>query len=233
MPTRKRFELLDCPKFAYPSLTNLDVALTAANITERLEGKGFLNYGQVWPLLPNIIAGKFNEDGIKALLSSYKTAWKNENLREVAILLLKEFGTKGRWFKEGITPFEILPGAFFKPSIRGTWYFEKQTYAVCINARKHQRLFTDHARFLARGVYELHSINDPTDPRPLIIDVSAGETGKRELRKFLLSAAEMMHLEEFEAILRKFFEALSLAGVTTVPERGASIADLFRRRRFG
>ena len=233
MATRKRFELLDCPKFAYPSLTNMDVGLTAVNISERLNGKSFLNYGQIWPLLADIADGKLDDFALKARLSAHKDAWKNEVLQEVAALLREWIGGKGRWYKEGARPFEVLPGTYFKPSIRGTWYYDGQAYKVCINARKYQRAFPDHIRFLARGVHELHCLMDPADTKPLIIDLSAGDDGKRVLRTFNLGDEQMMGLEEFELILRRFFEALELAGVTTVPERDANIADLFRKRRFG
>ena len=232
MATRKRFELLDCPKFAYPSLTEIDVLATAANIVERLEGKGFMNYGQIWPLLPNMTAGAIDNAAIMHLLNGYPDEWKNDNLQEVARLLLGFLGGKGRWYRAGMKPFEVLPGAYFKPSIRGTWYHEKQAYSVSINARKHQRIFMDHARFLARGVYEFHSIDDPNDPIPMIVDVSATDDGKRELRTFVFETDDMMSLEQFESILRKFFEALAFAGVTTIPEGLEKVADLFRKRRF-
>jgi hypothetical protein len=68
---------------------------------------------------------------------------------------------------------------WFKPSIKGVWYVDGQAYAVLINARKGQRLFPDHVRFLARGVYELHCIDDPADPIPLILDVSQHEEGEK------------------------------------------------------
>ena len=184
MATRKRFELWDCPKFAYPSLTEIDVPATAANILERLQGKGFLNYGQIWPCMSHITAGYVDEAHIRRLFSGYPVPWKNENLQEVARLLLRAFGGKGRWYKAGTRPFEVLPGAFFKTSIRGTWYYDKQAYCVSINARKHQRAFPDHARFVARGVYEFHSLEDPHDPTPtpMIVDLSAGDDGNRQLK---------------------------------------------------
>ena len=90
----------------------------------------------------------------------------------------------------------------------------------------------DHARFLARGIYEFHSIDDPNDPIPMIVDVSASDDGKRKLKTSIFKSHEMMGLEQFESILRKFFEALALAGVTTIPQGLDRIADLFRRRRF-
>jgi hypothetical protein len=232
MATRKRFELLDCPKFATPSLTEMDVVSTAANIADRLEGKGFLNYGQIWPRMNDIVDGVVDDKYVKDHLSKYKADWKNENLQEVARLLASHFGGKGKWFAEGVVPFEVLPGAYFKPSIRGRWHYQKASYSVGINARKRQRLFPDHVRFLARGIYELHSIDDPNDPTPLIVDLSVSDEGKRKLRTFQLEQEQMMPLEQFEHILRQFFEALSLAGVTTIPEKAGRVTDLFRKRRF-
>jgi hypothetical protein len=35
-----------------------------------------------------------------------------------------------------------------------------KAFAVLINARKQQRLFPEHVRFLARGVHELHCIDE-------------------------------------------------------------------------
>lgn len=227
----KLFELLDCLKFAYPSLRQLDVFATAANIVDRLQGRGFMSYGQIWPLLPDITSGVMLEEELLRALSGYPTSWKNRNLQEVAFLLKEIFGGKGRWYRAGLKPIQILPGAYFKPSIRGTWYYEQQAYSVCINARKYQPIPRDHVRFLGRGIHEFHSIDDPNDPLPMIVDLSA-QDGRRELKKFVVQPEDMMSLEEFESILRKFFEALSLAGVTTIPEGVENITDLFRTRRF-
>lgn len=232
MPTRKRFELLDCPKFAYPSLANIDVQHTAQNIQERLNTKGFLNYGQVRARVPDLVGGRIDQAYIEQFLNGYDDDWKNENLQEVTSLLGSVLAGKGRWFKNGTAPFEVLPGAFFKPSIWGTWYVDKKAYSVGINARKHQRVFPEHARFLARGIYEFHSIDDPHNARPLILDLSAGDDGKRELKRFdFQSDNQMMSVDQFEHILRRFFDALALAGVTTVPASGF-VADLFRKPRF-
>jgi hypothetical protein len=66
----------------------------------------------------------------------------------------------------------------------------------------------------------------------MIVDLSACDDGKRSLKTFLLEPEEMMPLEQFESVLRRFFEALALAGVTTIPEGVGNIADLFRKRRF-
>jgi hypothetical protein len=180
----------------------------------------------------DVAAGLVDDDYLARHLSGYPVDWKNENLQVVARLLANRFGGAGRWYKAGQVPIEVLPGAYFKPSIRGTWYFDKQAYSVCINARKHQRVFPEHAKFLARGVYEFHSIDDPNSPRPMIVDLSASDDGKRSLKTFLLEPEEMMPLEEFESVLHRFFEALALAGVTTIPVGVESIADLFRKRRF-
>jgi hypothetical protein len=236
MPTRKRFELLDCPKFAFPSLTNIDVFATAANILERLGGKGFLNYGQIWPHMTRVAAGYVDEAYLVRNFNGYPIPWKNENLQDVLRLLGVAFAGKGRWYPAGTKPFEILPGAFFKPCIRGTFYSnaDARAYSVCVNARKHQHVFPDHGRFLSRGVYEFHAIDDPFEPTPIpmVVDLSAGDNGSRELKMYMFDEKEMMSLDEFEFILRRFFEALVLAGVTTIPEGVENIADLFRKRRF-
>ena len=66
----------------------------------------------------------------------------------------------------------------------------------------------------------------------MVVDLSAGDNGSRELKMYMFDEKEMMSLDEFEFILRRFFEALVLAGVTTIPEGVENIADLFRKRRF-
>jgi hypothetical protein len=231
MATRKLFELLDCPKLAYPNLTEMDVPLTAANIADRLGSKSFLNYAQIWPLMEDVTAGRIDDAYLKRVFSSYPDEWKNENLQDVMRLLRSHFGGRGRWYNIPHKPVQVLPGAYFKPSIKGIWFFGDRAYSVLINARKGQRIWESHARFLGRGVYEFHAIDDPNNPTPLLVDLSAPLSDRpRQIRVFDFRDYEMMGLVEFEIILRKFFEALALAGVTTIPDKIDRIGDLFRKR---
>lgn len=100
-----------------------------------------------------------------------------------------------------------------------------------INARKGQRLFPEHIRFLARGVYELHCIDDPNDPIPLIIDVSEHEEGEgRMLRSYIVPPDQAASFDEFDNAVRQFLKALELAGVALPSDPIDNIVDLFKKR---
>lgn len=222
----KYFELLDFPKFAYPSVLSMDSALTANNLRERLAGKSFMSYSMIWPRLEMVVAGYATESFIISEFSRYEDDWKNENLREVTRLLRAYFGGRGRWYREPSRPTKVL-GFWFKPSIKGVWWVDGQAYAVLINARKQQPLFPEHVRFLARGIYELHCINDPNDPIPLIIDVSSPDGGKeRKLRFYEVPVERAAPLEEFDYAVRQFLKALQLAGVALPVDADDSAVDI-------
>jgi hypothetical protein len=100
-----------------------------------------------------------------------------------------------------------------------------------INARKGQRLYPDHLRFLARGVYELHCLDDPADPVRLIIDVSEHDKGKgRLLRPHIIRPEQSISFDEFDDAVRQFLKALELAGVALPPDGIDSVIDLFRKK---
>lgn len=228
----KYFELLDLPKFAYPSVLGMDSALTANNLSERLAGGGFMSYQMIWPRLEPIVAGLATDAYIKSTFSPYpndpKQNWKNVALQDVARLLRDHFGGRGRWYRHIEKPKKVL-GFWFKPSIKGVWWVDGKGYAVLINARKGQPLFPDHIRFLARGIYELHCVEDPNDPIPLIIDVSAPELGKdRTVRVYEMPVEKAISLDEFDDALRQFLKALALAGVA-LPADAADVISLFKK----
>jgi hypothetical protein len=225
----KYFELLDFPKFAYPSVGGMDAAQTANNLIERLAGKGFMSYAMIWPRLELIVSGRATEAFITSEFSPHAEEWKNKALQDVARLLKSHFGGRGRWYRHPLTPTKVL-GFWFKPSIKGVWWVDGQAYAVLINARKTQRLFPEHIRFLARGVHELHCIDDPNDPVPLIIDVSAGDDGSGcSLKPYVVPVEQAISLDEFDNSVRQFLRALQLAGVA-VPTDATDVIDLFKRR---
>ena len=142
----KFFELLDFPKFAYPGVVGMDPIQTSYNLIERLGGGGFMSYAQIWPRMNHIVSGRADEAYLEAEFNAYEAAWKNGSIRDVARLLARYFGGKGRWYPHPAKPTKVL-GFWFKPSIKGIWFHEGQAYAVLINARKSQRLFPDHIRF--------------------------------------------------------------------------------------
>lgn len=224
----KYFELLDFPKFAHPSVVGMDAARTASNLIDRLAGKSFMSYGMIWPRLEPIVAGYATETFITSEFNKYEADWKNSNLQDVARLLKGFFGGRGRWYRHPLRPTKVL-GFWFKPSIKGVWWVDGQAYAVLINARKGQSLLPDQVRFLARGVHELHCIDDPNDPIPLIIDISAPDGEKRKLRTYVMPVEKAISLEEFDDAIRQFLKALEMAGVA-LPTDAIDVIDLFKKR---
>lgn len=228
---RRVFELLDVPKFAYPSLSELDPVQTAYNIRERLNGRSFMSYTQPLSLVPRIVRNEITPVQI-AKLSSYSDEWKNVNVREVAMALYNEFGGKGVWYPVPARPTQVFEGLWFKPSVRGVWFDGKRPYMIGINPRKHQGLVSDHITFLARGMYELYGVDDPNDPVPLILDLSIDQkSATRIVRKSIITEPSMSSVGQFEETMRAFFEALRIAGVESVPKDMGDIRDLFRKGR--
>jgi hypothetical protein len=225
----KYFELLDFPKFAYPSVVGMDSGQTANNLIERLAGGGFMSYGMIWSRLEPIVGGYATESYITTEFSPHEEDWKNNALQDVARLLKQHFGGRGRWYKHPQKPTKVL-GFWFKPSIKGVWWVDGKAYAVLINARKQQRLFPEHIRFLARGVHELHCIDDPNDPIPLIIDVSEPVKDKgRILRAYEVPVEEAISLNEFDEAVRSFLKALQMAGVA-LPTDAIDVINLFKKK---
>ncbi len=225
----KYFELIDFPKFASPSVVGMDPTQTSFNLIERLGGKSFMSYRMIWTRMAPIVGGFATEAFIAREFSPYTDDWKNNSIHDVVRLLRDHFGGRGRWYPHSPKPTKVL-GFWFKPSVKGIWFVDGQAYAVLINARKGQRLFPDHVRFLARGVHELHCIDDPNDPIPLIIDVSEHQRGDgRVLRAYEVPAEHAITYEEFDTAVRQFLRALELAGVA-LPTDIADVVDLFRRR---
>ena len=228
----KFFELLDFPKFAGPSVLNMRADATALQLRERLGGGGFMSYGAIWPRVDVVVRGFATEAYIINTFRAYRDSWKNESIRDVVRLLCRVFGAKGTWYPEPTTPVYVL-GFWFKPSIKGIWFYEGRAYAVLINARKGQPLDMEDVQFLARGVHELHCIDDPNDPIPMIIDLSEHEGGKgRELRVYVVDHREAASLHQFEEALREFLIALNLAGISLpLPPTLDNIVSLFKKKR--
>ena len=90
-------------------------------------------------------------------------------------------------------------------------------------------MFPEHVRFLARGVHELHCIDDPNDPIPLIIDLAQhSRSVGRELHVYEMPEEQAISFEEFDEAIRQFLKALELAGVA-VPSEADNVVDLFKR----
>ena len=76
-------------------------------------------------------------------------------------------------------------------------------------------------------------VNDPTDPIPLIIDLSERDKGSgRELRVYAMEAREASSLSQFENSLREFLIALNMAGISLpLPPAIENIISLFKKKR--
>lgn len=227
----KTFELLDFPKFAAPSLLQIDAGMTSVYLTDRLGGKSFMSYAQIWPRMLAIVGGFATDDFIDSQFNAYEDDWKNESIRDVVRLLKEHFGGRGVWYPMSSKPLHVV-GFWFKPSIKGIWFVDGQAYAVLINARKSQRLLPEHLRFLARGIYELHCVDDPNDPIPLIVDLSERQVGQgRRLTVHPITPDQAITLDEFDFVVREFLRALALAGVVTPSETEvANIVNLFKKK---
>lgn len=227
---RKFFELVDFPKFSVPSVLSIDPPMTALNLVDRLGGKSFMSYGQIWPRIDDVVRGYATEDYILREFRSYEASWKNDSIRTAVRLLAQHLGGKGVWYPEKGRPRHVL-GFWFKPSIRGIWFHKERAHAVLINARKGQPLTTEDVRFLTRGIYEIYCRDDPNDPVPLIIDLSEHEKGQdRELNVHCLDIESAASVEEFERSVRQFVASLNMAGVAQpLPDGLGSVIDLFKK----
>jgi hypothetical protein len=177
-----------------------------------------------------IVKGLATDDFIDFSFTAYKAEWKNKAIRAAYRLLRDYFGGKGTWYRMPNVRTFVL-GCWFKTSIKGFWVQDGKVYAVLINCRKSQSLSSSDIRFLARGVYELHCIDDPNNPIPLIVDLGQRRDDKeRKARIYEVPVEEAISLEAFEASVREFLVALNLAGISLPPPPDvAHILDLFRR----
>lgn len=226
----KLFELLDFPKFAMPTVVSMDPVQTSFNLRDRLGSASFMSYGSIWNRMEIIVSGLASDGYIQSQFNQYDTDWKNNSIQDVVRLLRQHFSGRGRWYALPQKPAKVL-GFWFKPSIKGFWYVDGQSYAVVINARKLQPLVREHVRFLARGVHELHCVDDPNDPIPLILDVSEhSKSVGRVLRPHIVPVEQAISLDEFEAAVRTFLKALELAGVAVPPDSSENVIDLFKKK---
>jgi hypothetical protein len=225
----KLFELLDFVKFAVPNVLNLDAARTAPNLVQRASSGGFMSYGPIWSRMDPLVRGLATDSFIESQFSAYADDWKNKSIKDAYRVLGEYFGGRGTWYP-GPTINRYVLGFWFKPSIRGIWFHQGRPYAVLINPRKGQPLSRDDVRFLGRGIYELHCIDDPNNPVPLLVDLSKHrEDPRRKCRTYEVPPDEAVSLEAFEHSVREFLVALNFAGISLPPPEIAHILDLFRR----
>ena len=218
----RRFDLLDIARFAKPSLVQLDVVMTASELREALASRAFMSYAPLWSRLDRSARGLLTEKMIASL-------WKQKALIEAMLILNAELRGKGNWYGFGTKPRRVL-GLEFKPIVRGVLVTGGRLEASVFNPRKGQPLSEYEVRFLARGAYEEHCISDPSNPVPVVWDLSEKvKGGGRRLVIHRNMIETMVSLDEFEMVVGRFFEAANLAGIPTSYGDGDFTADLFRR----
>jgi hypothetical protein len=222
-------ELLDVVQHSKPHISAIDVQKTANSL--RAAGGSRKNYNMAIDPISVYCSGKQKqEDLLKYLRTHPDPAW-HKYLEDVGTRLLDIFGSNvSSWYPVGRKPIESLAGLLIKPAIRGVWVNERQPFPCLINARGSVLLEPKVSLpFVARGVYEAHVRDEIGVFGPMIVDLGKDpRTNLRANRVYYPQESEMMSIELFEEILRKFNEALILAGFR--PRVAASAFDLFRTR---
>jgi hypothetical protein len=223
----KVFETLDMVRFALPNVRNIDVLKTAKNpkLLDRLSSKGFGSYAPMWPRMREIWRGGIKE---KELERCWKTKWRIEAM----LLLAEQYSAEGRWYPLPQSPKNIM-GMQLKSSARGILFTKAFGPEVhVINPRKDQVLTRDDLSFLARATYEEYCVDDPSNPKPVIIDLSSRDGSKKRFPViYREDSYKMMSVNEFESIATRFFEAVAIAGFDVPRIEDELTADLFRRYR--
>ena len=152
-------------------------------------------------------------------------------LKEVASLLFDQFQKLGGvWYGSKRKPIEIFSAVWTKPAIRGVLVRQHVAHPLLVNPRASLSLHDDsYIAFAGRGVYELHVIDDPQAKGPAILDLGRHPaTKKRQSQIHFLKEGDLMSLEQFEIILKKFLSAVRLAGFDVNPDDFYTMQDLFR-----
>jgi hypothetical protein len=223
------FELLDVIQHAYPSIAAIDVVRTAQKLKKA--GGSINNYNMAIEHIPAYCSGHQKPSDLIAYLRTHPNQRWQKHLEDVGTRLLEIFdGEPSKWYHTGRKPIESIAGLRVKPAIRGVWVSSGKAFPCLINPRSTVLLEKRfNLPFAARGVHELHVRDEVNVAGPMIIDLGKDPaTDLRANRVYYPTETEMMSVEQFEDVLRKFNEALALAGFQ--PKAVASAIDLFRTR---
>ena len=222
-------ELLDVVQHSKPNIAQLDVAKTAKSLKDA--GGSRKNYNMAIEPIAVYCSGKQKrEDLLRYLRTHPDPAW-HKYLEDVGTRLLDIFGEQeSKWYPVGRRPIESVAGLLIKPAIRGVWVNKGMPFPCLVNARGSVLLDPKvNLPFVARGVYEAHVRDEIGVSGPMIVDLGKDpKTNLRANRVYYPKESEMMSIEQFEDVLRKFNEALLLAGFR--PKVSTSAIDLFRTR---
>ncbi len=232
MKRRLVVELLDVVQFAAPSITALDLDLTAKKIIHFKKTGTPRSYNIAFDLLPKVATGLLRREDVIAYLNTHHIVDWRPFVEDVGTRLFDIFSAMGcSWYPAGRKPIATFSDVYSKPAIRGVVVKDGEARPCLINPRA--SLFLGNGKnlsFVGRGVHELHVIDDVQAKGMLIIDLGKHpETNKRENRLHYSEEIELMSLEEFESILKNFIEAVKLAGFNVTPESVYTVGDLFRK----
>jgi hypothetical protein len=227
-------ELIDIPYHALPNISNIDVQATAERIKARRKGGGGnKNYDLNVAQISDMVTGLAELPRLKDQFAQIDdVAWR-EQTQDVCERLFGIFASEpARWYPVSRKPQELHDRTLFKQAIRGIWAGNGRALATLLNLRK-TLLFDEAAlAFLARGLHDFYLIDDPNLHGFNIVDLGAdSKSGERATRVYSDRDVQMMSLEKFENVLRKFMLAVEMAGFSSRPAPGQSIADMFRPHR--
>ncbi len=221
------FEFLDILQHAKPGILSIDISKTAVSLRK---AKGTINnYNLAIDPIPAYCSGLQQLGDLLAHLRTHPNPKWHPFLQEVGKRLFEVFDSRGgRWFPTGRRPIASVAGLYVKPAIRGVWVQDRKVHPCLINPRASVFLSSgDNLPFVSRGLHELHVRDDISATGPMVIDLGKDpKTGDRANRVHFPAESEMMSLEQFEDILRKFSEALILAGFRAHATK--NVVDLFR-----
>jgi hypothetical protein len=232
MKRRLVVELLDVVQFATPNISKLDLDLTAKKIIRFKKTGTPKSYNIAFDLLPKIATGFLKREDVIAYLNTHHIVDWRPFVEDVGSRLFDIFSEMGcSWYPIGRKPIPTFSDVWSKPAIRGVAVKDGEARPCLINPRASIYLGNENnLSFIGRGVHELHVIDDAQAKGMLIVDLGKHPLTKaRENRIHYSEEIKLMSLEEFENILRRFVEAVKLAGFNAVPESVYTVSDLFRK----
>lgn len=225
-----RLELLDIPYFCCGLISDFLIPKTAKAIRAGRRSNSRRSYDPVFARMKQIIHPLAKERDIAKMFADHADAEWAVHLTQVAIAFHR--GLRGNppvWYGTGRK--DLMAGGIrVKPAIRGIAVRHGEPLPIVVNPRATLDLGFDDIQFLARGAFELHGRDNPSVERTAVWDVSRRtDGGERVFHEVILDQTEMMPLDEFEDVIRRFLEAVALAGYRHNVDRPADIIDLFRR----
>jgi len=231
MKKRLVVEMLDVIQFAKPNIAHLDIRLTADEILRYKRRSTSRNYNLAFEPIRLISSGRLKREQVVQLMASWPDPGWHPFLIDVATRLFDIISPLGGvWYDVKRKPISIFPNVWTKPAIRGVVVKNGIALPCLVNPRSSLYIDALKLSFVARGVHELHVVDDAQANGPMIIDLGKHPiTEKRDNRIYLPKESELMQLEQFESILKSFLEAVKLAGFNVQPNQFHTVADLFRK----